>query len=259
MFGLKFMKPKQVDVVDPSNLFKTIALDLHSHLIPRIDDGVPDLNNAIDLIKSMHSWGFKKIITTPHVSELYPNTTDTVLDGFFLLKREVKKHNIPIQIDVAAEYMINDMFEQLLLSDTPLLTLPNKHILVEMPHLGEPVNLDNVLKLLIKKGYTPLIAHPERYRFYENDLDAYAELKDKGCLFQANLLSFTGYYGRVINKTAWSMINDNMIDFIGTDMHHIRHLENIENSITPELADMIGHYPFKNKQLLNLSDDQNLT
>jgi protein-tyrosine phosphatase len=250
MFGLSFLKPKKADAIGSANLFKNIELDIHAHLIPGIDDGASDLMVSVELLKAMRDMGFKRVTATPHISELYPNTNDAILDGLILLKKEIKKYNIDIEVSVAAEYMINDLFEQMIQSDTPLLTLPMNHILVEMPHIDEPANLNRVLELLRGGNYTPIMAHPERYRYYNGDLDAYWRLKEKGCLLQVNVLSLTGYYGRQISRCAWAMLDEKMIDFIGTDLHHNRHLDNIETGMTVEIEDMLKHYPFKNHQLL---------
>jgi protein-tyrosine phosphatase len=228
-------------------LFDTIECDIHSHLIPAVDDGSPDLATSIGLIKQMRDLGFKKIITTPHVSEVYDNSNDTLLDGFMKLRNALKKEAIDVEVTMAAEYMINDIFEEKIRADEPLLTLPKRYILVEMPHISEPVNFYNVLKLLIAKGYTPILAHPERYRFYNRSLFDYEKIKGYGCLFQMNILSLIGYYGHAISECSWTLLNNKMIDFVGSDIHHARHIEALKNNITFEQQQLFLTYPFKNK------------
>ena len=231
------------------NYFDAIEVDIHSHLVPGIDDGSPNLATSINLIKQMQELGFQKIITTPHISELYPNNGDSVLDGLILIKKQISKESLGLELTVAAEYMINDIFEKKLMDDEPLLTLPSKHILVEISHLSEPINFHNVLAILKTKDYTPVLAHPERYRFYHKNLGEYQNLKRRGCLFQLNFLSLIGYYGQAIADCAWFLVNNNLVDFIATDIHHQRHIEAIKNGMTTNCQNVLNHYPFQNKNL----------
>jgi protein-tyrosine phosphatase len=245
MFDFLFFNKSKKSVF--SGFFDSIEVDIHSHLIPMVDDGSPDLTSSIHLIKQMHDLGLKKIITTPHISELYPNSNDAILDGLIRLRKELKKQAINVELSVAAEYMVNDIFERMILSEEPLLTLPERHVLIEMPHISEPVNLYKVLSLLKKKGYTPILAHPERYRFYNRNLFDYEKLKSYGCLFQMNILSLVGYYGHSISACSWTLLNNKMIDFIGSDIHHDKHIDAIKDGITFECQQLLHTYPFKNK------------
>jgi protein-tyrosine phosphatase len=245
MFDFFFTNKHKKGVLN--TLFDTIEVDIHSHLIPAVDDGAPDLATSISLIRQMQDLGFKKIITTPHVSEVYDNSNDTLLDGFMKLRNALKKEAIDIEVTMAAEYMINDIFEEKIRADEPLLTLPKRYILVEMPHISEPVNLYSVLKLLTSKGYIPILAHPERYRFYNRSLFDYEKIKGYGCLFQMNILSLIGYYGHAISECSWTLLNNKMIDFVGSDIHNTRHIEALKDNITVEQQQLFLTYPFKNK------------
>jgi protein-tyrosine phosphatase len=253
---LNFLFPKKSQKVDLEvyPYFENIEVDIHSHLIPGIDDGSPNISTSIELLRSMAELGFKKIITTPHISELYPNNGDTILDGLIRLKKQMKHELLNIDLTVAAEYMINDLFEQNLMKEVPLLTLADKYILVEMSHLSEPINLYRVLSILKSRGFIPVLAHPERYRFYNNNLYHFEKLKTYGCLFQMNVLSLIGYYGSSICDCAKLLIENNLIDFIGSDLHHQRHLEAIKKGMAQEYnLYLINNYPFKNKELFNSS------
>jgi protein-tyrosine phosphatase len=245
MFDFFFPNKSKKSVL--SGFFEGIEVDIHSHLIPMVDDGSPDLMTSMQMIQQMCDLGFKKIITTPHISELYPNSNDAILDGLIRLKKALKKQAIEVELTVAAEYMINDIFERMILNDEPLLTLPERHILIEMPHISEPVNVYKVLSLLKNKGYTPILAHPERYRFYNRNLFDYEKLKASGCLFQMNILSLIGYYGHSISECSWTLLNNKMIDFLGSDIHHHRHIESIKTNISVECQQLLLRYPFKNK------------
>ncbi len=253
---LNFLFPKKSQKVDLEvyPYFENIEVDIHSHLIPGIDDGSPNISTSIELLRLMGELGFKKIITTPHISELYPNNGDTIFDGLIRLKKQMKSELLNIDLTVAAEYMINDLFEQALISEVPLLTLADKYILVEMSHLSEPINLYRVLSILKSRGFIPVLAHPERYRFYSNNLYHFEKLKTYGCLFQMNVLSLIGYYGSGISDCAKLLIENNLIDFIGSDLHHQRHLEAIKKGMAHEYnLYLINNYPFKNKELFNSS------
>jgi protein-tyrosine phosphatase len=249
MFEFLFSKKKTADVFPNYPPFEAIEIDIHSHLIPGIDDGSPDVYTSVDMIKEMRHLGFKKIVTTPHISELYPNTSDSILDGLIQLKRELKNQKIDMEVSVAAEYMINDVFEEMIQANTPLLTLPQNHILVEMPHFSEPVNLFKVLSLLTAKGYTPVLAHPERYRHYNGNILQYERLKNYGCRFQVNILSLVGYYGQTVCDCAWVLLNNRMVEFVGSDLHHHRHLAAFNNNMTTETQHLLNNYPFQNRRL----------
>jgi protein-tyrosine phosphatase len=249
MFDFLFTKKKRRDVFLNYPPFEAIEIDIHSHLIPGIDDGSPDVLTSVELIRELRNLGFKKIVTTPHISELYPNNSDSILDGLNQLTKELKSQKIDIEVSVAAEYMINDVFEEMIQADLPLLTLPQKHILVEMPHFSEPVNLYKVIALLIAKGYTPVLAHPERYRHYNGNMLQYERLKSYGCRFQVNILSLVGYYGQTVNECALALLNNRMIEFVGTDLHNHRHLHSFQDNMTPETQHLLNNYPFQNRRL----------
>jgi protein-tyrosine phosphatase len=228
--------------------FEAIEVDIHSHLIPSVDDGAADMAASVALIREMVDLGFKKIITTPHISDLYPNDAQKLKIGLAQLKRQLKLENIEIDVEIAAEYMINDVFEQRILSDEPLLTLPNNHILVELPHISEPFNLYRVIQLLVAKGYIPVLAHPERYRYFNNNLMQFQRLINCGCHLQVNVLSLDGYYGRMVSDCAWSLINNYMIEFVGTDIHHQKHISTIKNTLSAKTQQVLNTYNFQNKK-----------
>jgi protein-tyrosine phosphatase len=248
MFDFLFAPKKQKNFIDLYPIFEAIEIDIHSHLIPGIDDGSPDIGTSVNLIREMVDLGFKNIITTPHISELYPNENTSILNGLQELNKQLKRQNIDIEISVAAEYMINDVFEQKVLSGVPLMTLPNNHILVELSHISEPVNLYKVISALIDRGYTPILAHPERYRYYSNNLMHYQKLINSGCRLQVNALSLDGYYGRMVSDCAWTLLNNYMIEFIGSDIHHLKHVAFFKHNMSQKTQQLLNNYPFQNKK-----------
>jgi len=204
-----------------------LKTDMHSHLLPGIDDGATDVANSIELKTGLESMGFRQFITTPHIMwDMYKNTPATIGSALVQLQQEPGQQNM----HAAAEYFMDDHFEQMLETDQPLLTLSGKKLLVEFSFVSPPINLKEQLFNLQIKGFQPVLAHPERYAFYAGDKAVYDGLRDQGCLFQINLLSLTGYYGKLIQELAQYLISRKYIDFLGTDLHHTRHLESLRSS-----------------------------
>lgn len=203
-----------------------IATDIHSHVLPGIDDGSPNLETSIQLLKGLQDLGIKKMVATPHViADLYRNTPETIHATLALLQPELKKNDIDIEISAAAEYMLDDYFIKLLRTDQKLLTIHKNIVLTEQSYATPTVNLNEIAFILISVGYRPIMAHPERYGYYHNNYDEYTHLKDMGFMLQVNLLSLTGYYGKGVAKAAKYILENDLADFVGTDLHHERHLE----------------------------------
>ena len=214
---------------------------MHSHLLPGIDDGSPDLETSLRLIKGLEELGYKNFITTPHVMEdLYPNNRGTIQAAFDILKDELKIQKMYPRIRFAAEYLLDGNVETMLEKKEPLLTLKDKMVLVEISFISEPMHLKAVLFDIQMNGYQPVFAHPERYSFYHHQPAHYAEIKAMGCMFQSNLLSFSGYYGNAVRQAAEYLVNQGLTDYLGTDLHHDRHLENLQQlPFTPALAKLV--------------------
>jgi protein-tyrosine phosphatase len=244
-----FFNKKNIPLTD---FFKNDFVDIHSHLLPGIDDGAKDLDASIALIKKMSFYGIKSFITTPHIlGDVYPNTPKIIKSKLKTVKDELLKRNITdISIDAAAEYMIDEQFSAIIEKNEELLTLKNNHVLVEMSYFSPPINLYEVLFQLQLKGYKPVLAHPERYNYYHTDFKSYYKLKQAGCLFQLNLLSLTDHYGKGVQKTAEKILKENLYDFVGTDTHHQRHLEMLLKIGTKSNFKKIKHLIDNNKKFL---------
>ncbi|WP_129749374.1 CpsB/CapC family capsule biosynthesis tyrosine phosphatase [Flavobacterium beibuense] len=224
---LFFSKPK----VALADLIPSDYVDIHSHLLPGIDDGAKDENDTLQLIDSLQGYGFSQFTATPHI---LPGVWNNTREG--ILKKEkstlsfLKDNNISFPFKAAAEHLMDDTFVELFKSEQ-LLTLKENYVLVEMSYINPPINLYDILFELQVAGYKPVLAHPERYLFYHTKFDEYYKLKKAGCLFQLNLLSVTGYYGEGVLKTAERLLNEKLIDFTGSDTHHMRHAEAFKNKI----------------------------
>lgn len=207
-----------------------IGTDMHSHLVPGIDDGSDSLESSIELIRAMQAMGYKKLITTPHIQgEFYKNTPETILPGLERVKRELVKQNIDMELEAAAEYLVDDKFEEKYKSG-PLLTFGNKHLLIEFSYSNEHPNLKQFLFDLQIDGYKIILAHPERYAYWFRNFRKYQEMKDRGILFQINIISLTGYYSGEVKKMAEKFIDEQMIDLAGSDMHNLHYLEALQNA-----------------------------
>jgi protein-tyrosine phosphatase len=229
---------KKKDKVAEVALQLPFSTDIHSHILPGIDDGSPNIETSIKLIKGIVDLGITKTIATPHIiSDMYRNTPDTINNALAKLKPALKKAGIKIEISAAAEYMLDDFFVKLLRSDTPLLCINNRTVLTEQSYATPTTNLNEISFELVTAGYLPIMAHPERYIYYHNDFSQYSRLKDMGFLLQVNLLSLTGYYGKQVAKAAKYILDNNMADFVGTDMHHERHLSILQDKKALQIFD----------------------
>lgn len=204
--------------------------DLHSHLIPGIDDGVKTLDESLSLIRGMHALGYTHLITTPHImSHRFPNTRDIILSGLDAVRNAVETEAIPVTLEASAEYYLDEHFMALIERDE-LLPFAGNHILFEMSYVVPPTHLDHTLFELQSAGYTVVLAHPERYLYYHQDFEKYEELRSRNVRFQVNINSLQGYYTRPVQKTAVKLMKMGMIDFLGSDLHSARHLETLQKS-----------------------------
>ena len=224
-----------------------LGVDMHSHLLPGIDDGSPDVEQSVKLIKGLNELGFSKFICTPHIfKELYPNSEDTILPALEATKAALINANVKVEISAAAEHMVDEMFEV----KEGLMALPGNHILIEMSYLNETPNIEKVIFDLQIKGYRVILAHPERYNFYHQHHEKFHRYRDMGVLLQMNLLSITGYYGKEVKRIAEYLLKNECYDFAGTDLHHDKHLNALIKTVKDgSLFNKIGHYQFKNKSM----------
>ena len=207
--------------------------DMHSHLIPGIDDGAEDMEMAIGMIRGMQSLGYKKLITTPHIQwDIYKNTHEIITNGCKAVLEQLAIENISIEFSAAAEYFIDDYFEELLESGQPLLTFGKNLVLVEFSFVRQPVELKDILFKLQIKGYQPVIAHPERYLYFAAQKSWFDDMKEMNCLLQVNLLSLCGYYGKKQEELAQYLIKKKYVSLLGSDLHNIRHIHIIKHSST---------------------------
>lgn len=225
--------------------------DMHSHLVPGIDDGSQDVATSLELIRGMMQLGYKKIITTPHIlKEVYPNSEDTILPGIEKVKEAAAAEGLDVELSAAAEYFIDEHFEEHLKNRKPLLRISGNMVLVEFSMVTAPMDLQEVLFEMQMQDYQPVIAHPERYIYLTRKKEFFDELKNTGCYFQLNLLSLIGHYGSTVQQLAEHLIKQNHYDFAGTDLHNAKHLAALQKlSQSPALKKLKESGVLKNHQL----------
>lgn len=213
-----------------------IQVDMHSHVLPGIDDGSPDVETSIRLIRGLSEMGIKKMIATPHIiSDLYRNNPQKINAALEVVKAALQENNIPVEISAAAEYMMDSYFLELLNGDEELMTIQDKIILTEFSYAAKPNEPEKFSFAIQTAGYSPILAHPERYAYYYGNYSMYHRLVDLGFMLQLNALSLTGYYGKGAVKAADYMLKHGLISYIGTDMHHERHLSILQDDKTRDL------------------------
>jgi protein-tyrosine phosphatase len=214
----------------PLPAFLPFATDIHSHILPGIDDGAPDITTSLQLIKGIYDLGIRRSIATPHIiGDMYRNTAQTINAALEKTKIACKDAGIDIELSAAAEYMLDDYFLELLQKKEPLLTIHKNILLTEISYTSTPENFGEIISGIISEGYLPILAHPERYHYYQQNFDKYYQLKEMGFILQLNVLSLTGYYGKKAEMAAKFIVEKELADFVGTDMHHRNHLDALTN------------------------------
>jgi protein-tyrosine phosphatase len=228
-----------------------IHVDIHNHVLPGIDDGAQDLEQSAFLLKGLADLGFQEIIATPHTAAgIYLNGPVSISAAFDL----VQSASIPERVNLkgfASEYMLDDYFDRLIPSGLMCLPNPGNHryVLVEFPYMELPYNWHDSLFTLRKAGYIPILAHPERYAYIKPD-DMLSRFRNTGIIFQLNLLSLGGYYGKPVKQAADLYMKEGLYDFAGSDAHHAHHIAGLQRMASePLVSQMIAEYPFKNNQI----------
>ncbi len=214
MFGLFNRRTSVLD----SGLLKG-AVDQHSHILYGLDDGVKTQEDSLAILQWLEEQGVSEVWFTPHVMEDVPNTTEEIRARFEQLKAV---YSGGLKLNLAAEYMIDTVFEDRL-ERRDLLEHGPETVLVETSAIAPPMNLWSVLDRILKAGYRPLIAHPERYRYM--DQSDYRELHNIGCFLQLNLPSIVGFYGESVRQRAQYLLDKGWYRMVGSDCHRFRAIE----------------------------------
>ena len=218
-----------------------IATDIHCHVIPGVDDGAPDAATAADLIENMQRWGIRRIIASPHYTQgIFESNPETIEKAFRNLKYALDSRGNDIDISYSGEYRIDDLLQKRL-EDGKYTLLPNKFMIIENSFLQEPWNIDRLVFDLQVRGIRPILAHPERYSYYYNKPQRYHKLHEAGLAFQVNVLSLAGNYGKAEQKVAESLIAEGLVDYLGTDIHRMSHINAIDEYLRSKKAERHFH------------------
>lgn len=203
--------------------------DIHSHILFGVDDGSKTIEESISLLKELQKAGFDKVILTPHfiMDSNYNSTYEENYYRYCTLKDKAKELNLKIEIYLGNEIFIHEKIPDLLDNYTISSLNDTNYVLVEFPFHNKILNLEDILYHIESRGYKVVIAHPERYTYFQKDYSIVDKLRKEGFLFQSNYSSIIGAYGKESEKLITYMLKKHYIDFLGTDIHRIEKIEGI--------------------------------
>lgn len=241
-----FFRSKSASSVTPPET------DIHSHLLPGLDDGVKTLEESAQLIRQFINLGYKKIITTPHVmNDFYRNDSDSITAQLSLLKNYLTQQNVTIEIEAAAEYYLDEELIRKVSHNEKLLTFGAKYLLFETNFLTEPFQLKEFIFSSTTQGYRLVLAHPERYQYLIGDMAKVEDLRNRGVLFQLNIPSLVGAYSKPIQKFAYQLIDKGWVDFLGSDCHNQFQMEILKEATLSKYFRKAMELPLLNKSIIN--------
>lgn len=207
-------------------------VDIHNHILPGIDDGAKTVEESVALLKGFAEFGVTRFIATPHIMHnYYPNTPQTILASLDLLKNAMLQEKLKaISIEAGAEHMIDANFD-LILEEGLIMPLKREYLLLEMSYLQPPLNFQEAISNTAGKRLFPILAHPERYNFLHHKPKKYAKYKEQGILFQLNMLSIGDFYGKDVQKIAYTLLDEGRIDFLASDVHNQTQLNALKSIV----------------------------
>ena len=227
-----------------------IGVDMHSHILPGLDDGSENLEQSLELVQAMKALGYRKLIMTPHImNDFYKNTPQGIREKLQLLQSAVTQAGIDMELGCAAEYYLDEWFLSKVKAEEPLLSFGDNYVLIETSYINDPLNFKEIIFALKAAGYTPVLAHPERYAYLYNRFDALLEMYETGILLQININALSGYYSQAAKKVAEKLIDLKMVHFLGTDAHHMRHLQILPKAAASPYFKKALALPLRNPQL----------
>ena len=219
MFG--FLKRKKLNPI-----FGALGVDVHSHLIPCVDDGSKGMDETLQCLRTMQDLGFKKTYITPHFQyPRFPNEESDIQHRFEEVKSAVQEQGLEIELaGVGGEYRVDDGFAKRI-EDARFLTIGDNYLLLELSLHQPRLGFEDVVLDLMDKGYEVVLAHPERYPYFGPRSSQVERMKENGLLFQVNILSLNGFYGDHAKRKAFSYLERNWVEFLGTDLHNMSYAQ----------------------------------
>ncbi|MGV3540235.1 MAG: tyrosine-protein phosphatase [Rufibacter sp.] len=232
--------------------FSDLQVDMHSHVLPGLDDGAASLRDSMQLLQELHRMGFKKLCMTPHImGDFYKNTPASIYKKLSELQEAVDAEEIPIQLSCAAEYYLDEWFFEKLEGEEDLLSFggERRYLLIETSYINEPAQLRQFIFAIQAAGYIPVLAHPERYTYFYGRIGDLLALRELGVLFQLNTNSLSGYYSKPAKEVAKQLIQLGAVEFLGTDAHSMRHIRALERTLAEPLLVQALKLPLLNATL----------
>ncbi len=227
-----------------------LGTDIHSHLLPGIDDGVTSWEEAMEIVRSLVSMGFSRLVTTPHImQDAYRNSPETILPLLDELKARAAREGLSVELSAAAEYYLDETLLAKILNQEALMTFGDSYLLFETNFISEPLHLKEFLFRAAIRGYKPVLAHPERYTFLFDNRTLVEDLYNRGVLFQLNLASLTGYYSRPAQQLAEWLIDRGWVHFLGSDIHRAVQLDIIREALSTRSVQKALNLPLLNKRI----------
>ncbi|WP_139925592.1 tyrosine-protein phosphatase [Hymenobacter sp. DG01] len=218
--------------------FATLAglgTDMHSHVLPGLDDGAETLEQSLELLRQLQELGYRKLVMTPHImGDFYRNTPDGIRGALGALRTAAAQAGITgLELDCAAEYYLDEWLGRKLEQKEPLLTFggERRYVLFETSYINEPFNFAETVFNMQAAGYQPVLAHPERYTYLYGRFEELIRIRENGVLLQVNLNSLVGYYSAGAKRVAEKLIDAGMVDMVGSDAHNGKHLESIRSKV----------------------------
>lgn len=232
-------------------VYDYVTTDIHSHLLPGIDDGVKGFDQSLEILAGMSALGTTQIITTPHImSDLYPNKEEDIRKLCGKLQDQATSSGLSIKISAAAEYFLDEtLIDKLDAQPENLLTFGNRYLLFETSFMNKPMYLNEFIFKAKSAGFKPVLAHPERYGYLQSEHKLVDDLIDRGVLLQLNVISLAGYYFKAVRKFAEKLIKGGKIHFIGSDCHNLNQFNAISKAMSNKYYQQALNLPLLNYEL----------
>ena len=207
-----------------------MKIDFHSHILPGLDDGATDLENAVELAAAMKEWGFERITCTPHITNKFRNTPETIRPAFEMLQNALQERGVSVELRMSAEYRLVPETWPEVLEQNWLMPIEDRFILMELP-IFDPDDIKDIkpieeFKKIKAMGLTPLLPHPERYFYLSHD--ELLRYVDAGVMIQSNYGSLAGVYGTDVKLRVQRLIDEGLVSFLATDMHNMHYINTID-------------------------------
>lgn len=235
----------------PRPIFAALGTDMHCHLVPQVDDGSKCIEESIECLRTMHNVGYKKVIITPHFQHpRFPNDEDDITRRYKEVKKAAAEAGVEIEIaGVGGEYRIDSGFAKRL-ENPRFLQVGGKYVLVELSLHQQMMGCDELIFDMQMKGYEVILAHPERYPYLSVGSTRMEQLKNQGVYFQVNVLSLGGFYGEEAKRRAFSMLDMDIVEFLGTDTHNVLYAQALNDlSRNRKVEKVLEKHTFLNNTL----------